>query len=328
VHDIHTRPWWPDHVIGGMMSYWVYQHLGNLSPDEIREEGMLEQFIKLGDATEALTEWARRAEKFTPVGGAYRFSFYRDLGNIRVVVIDSRNGRVLEPGRRRMVDDAEWAWVQSHADVGCEHLVLATSVPVVMPGGMHDLERWDERLCDGAWGRPFVRLGEKVRRALDLEDWSAFHDSYLDLMRLIRNIATPGREPSADPPATVSILSGDVHFSFRSRATLEVLPGKEAPQSRVYQIVNSPIRNILATRERRAIKVGLSRFGLLVGRMLRRASGAPKDPNIWDVEDGPFFANHVCVLEFSGREATMVLERAEPDDDGNQLLTLAAKSDL
>ena len=206
--------------------------------------------------------------------------------------------------------------------------LLATSVPVVMPGGMHDLERWDERLCDGAWGRPFVRLGEKVRRALDLEDWSAFHDSYIALMDLIRAIATPGRHPAADPPATVSILSGDVHFSFRSRATLEDQPGRAAPVSRVHQIVNSPIRNVLATRERRAIKLGLSRFGQLVGRGLRRASGARRDPNLWEVEDGPFFANHICLIEFSGRDARMVLERAEPDDDGNQVLRLAAESAL
>jgi hypothetical protein len=328
VADIRKRPWWPDHVIGGMMSYWVYQHLGNLSPDEIRAEGMLEQFVKLGDATAALTEWAQRAEKFTPVAGAYRFSFYRDLGDVRVVVIDSRNGRVLERGSRRMVDDDEWAWVTAHADIECDHLVLATSVPVVMPGGMHDIERWDERLCDGAWGTPFVRVGEKVRRALDLEDWSAFHDSYIALMHLIREIATPGRHPAADPPATVSILSGDVHFSFRSRATLEDQPGRAAPVSRVHQIVNSPIRNVLATRERRAIKLGLSRFGQLVGRALRRASGAPHDPNIWEVEDGPFFANHICLIEFSGRDARMVLERAEPDDDGNQVLRLATESAL
>ena len=26
--DIRRQPWWQDHVIGGLMSYWVYQHLG------------------------------------------------------------------------------------------------------------------------------------------------------------------------------------------------------------------------------------------------------------------------------------------------------------
>ena len=155
--DIRQRPWWKDHAVGGFMSYWVYQHLGNLSPKEIRAEGMLDTFVELGDATAALTAWAEEAERASGVPGGYRFSFYRDLGPVRLVVIDSRTGRVLEPGARSMVDDDEWAWVVEHADVECEHLVLATSVPVNMPGGLHDLEQWDERLCDGAWGKPFAR---------------------------------------------------------------------------------------------------------------------------------------------------------------------------
>ena len=34
----------------------------------------------------------------------------RDLGPVRLVVVDSRNGRVLTPGERQMVDDDEWAF--------------------------------------------------------------------------------------------------------------------------------------------------------------------------------------------------------------------------
>ncbi len=218
--DIRQQPWWKDRAVGGFMSYWVYQHLGNLSPREIRAEGMLDTFVELGDATAALTAWAEEAERDAGVPGGYRFSFYRDLGPVRLVVIDSRTGRVLEPGGRAMVDAEEWAWVVEHADVECEHLVLATSVPVNMPGGLHDLEQWNERMCNGAWGRPFARLGERIRRAVDLEDWSAFHDSYRALMDLVRDVATPREQPAPDPPATVTILSGDVHFSFRSRAML------------------------------------------------------------------------------------------------------------
>ena len=98
--------------------------------------------------------------------------------------------------------------------------------------------------------------------------------------------------------------------------------------SRVHQIVNSPIRNILPTRERRVIKVGLSRLGEYVARGLRRSVGGRRDTTRWDVEDGPFFANHICVVELSERDARMVLERAEPGDDGRPLLTVAAKSAL
>ena len=40
------------------------------------------------------------------------------------------------------------------------------------------LQQWNEAVCDGAWGRWFVPLGEKIRRAIDLEDWAAFRISF------------------------------------------------------------------------------------------------------------------------------------------------------
>jgi hypothetical protein len=328
LEDIKQRAWWTDRFVGGLMSYWVYQHLGNLSPAEIRADGMLDRFVELGDATDALSAWAAEAAQSSGVSGGYRFSFYRELGPVRLVVIDSRYARVLETGSRRMVDKKSWDWVVEHSDVDCEHLVLATSVPVDMPGGLHDLERWDEQLCEGAWGRPFGWLGERLRRAVDLEDWSAFHESYVEMMELLREVGTPGEEPSRDPPATVTLLSGDVHFSFRSRAVFADDPDRPAPTSRIYQIVNSPIRNVLATRERRVFKVGLSRVASYIARGLRRSVGERPDSANWSVEDGPFFANHTCLLELDERNARMLLERAHPDDDGNPILTVAAESAL
>ena len=224
-----------------------------------------------------------------------------------------------------MVDEREWEWVVDHADVGCDHLVLATSVPVAMPGGLHDLEQWNERVCDGAWGRLFSRFGEAVRRAVDLEDWSAFHRSYVELIDFVRRVATPdGRRR---PPATVDLLSGDVHFSFRARASF-VDRADDVVESRIHQIVNSPIRNVLPTRERRVLRLGLSRVGEVVGRGLRRSVGSHRDSSRWSVEDGPFFANHLCLIEFSGRHARMVLERAEPDAEGRPTLTVVAESAL
>jgi hypothetical protein len=76
------------------------------------------------------------------------------------------------------------------------------------------------------------------------------------------------------------------------------------------------------------IKVGLSRAGVLVGRILRRSARARRDRTRWDVEDGPFFANHVCLVELSDHGARMVLERAHPDEDGRPMLTVAAQSPL
>ena len=32
---VAQEPWWPGRISGGLVSYWVYQHLGNLSPQEL-----------------------------------------------------------------------------------------------------------------------------------------------------------------------------------------------------------------------------------------------------------------------------------------------------
>ncbi len=326
--EIRRHEWWDERLTAGLMSYWVYQHLGNLSPDEIRAEGMLERFVEAGDASSALEAWARETSTREPGAGGYRFSFWRDLGPIRLVVIDCRQSRVLDPNGRRMVSERDWEWVVDHADVECDHLVLATSVPVIMPGGVHDLEQWSERVASGAWGRPGARLGEWVRQAADLEDWSSFHRSFVDFMNLLQRVSTPDSPGTTSPPATVLVLSGDVHFSYRARATFVAGPDAPPPTSRVHQIVNSPIRNVLDSGTRRTLRLGLSPIGALVGRMLRRASGARRHPTSWSMMDGPFFANHVCVIEFDGRDARMILERADADEHGEPRLTVAADSAL
>jgi hypothetical protein len=327
VHDIRRVPWWQERVTGGMMSYWVYQHLGNLAPAQIGDEGMLDRFVEIGDATDELRAWAEAAEAFTPEPGRYRFSFHRDLGSVRMIVIDSRNARVLEPGHRRMVHDEEWAWVTEQAVAECDHLVLATSVPVAMPGGLHDLERWNELVAEGAWGKWSRPAAEFIRRAVDLEDWAAFHQSYLDMMSLLRQVGTAGDHRSGPPPSTVTVLSGDVHFSFLSRAEFPDVEDHLPVTSRVHQIVNSPIRNVLTTRERRVMRLGLGRAGEWIARGLRRAAGGRADDVEWIVTEGPYFANHMCTLEL-GDDVRMVLERAHPDDDGRPLLSVAADASL
>ncbi len=48
VDDIRTEPWWREHIVGGLVSYWIYQHLGNLDPDRIEEEGLLGELLQRG----------------------------------------------------------------------------------------------------------------------------------------------------------------------------------------------------------------------------------------------------------------------------------------
>src|SRR5204863_329880 len=83
-------------------------------------------------------------------------------------IADSRAGRVLQPGVRNMIDPREMRWIEDHATGGFDHLVLATSMPLFLTPALHDLEAWNEAVCDGAWGRTWSWLGEKIRQVADL----------------------------------------------------------------------------------------------------------------------------------------------------------------
>src|SRR5215208_1850997 len=38
IDEIRREPWWGERIVGGLMSYWIYQHIGNLSPDRLAED--------------------------------------------------------------------------------------------------------------------------------------------------------------------------------------------------------------------------------------------------------------------------------------------------
>jgi hypothetical protein len=304
------------------VSYWIYQHLGNLSPADIRAEGLLERIMAADDGGEVLREWAAESERFTPVAGGYRFSYVRDVGRTRLVVIDCRNGRVLEPARA-MVDDDEWEWIDASCRREVDHLLLATSLPVLVPGGLHGLQIWNAALCDGAWGRLVARWSERLRRAIDLEDWAAFEGSLTKMLELIGEVACgTGRSGRIEPPATVTVLSGDIHFSYVAELAIPFA------SSRVHQVVSSPIRNALARRDRRVLRFALSRLGRFVGRTLARSVGRRDVSHAWELTHGPEFANEMALLEIDGRHISLLVERAYNDADGNPVLEASIRTDL
>ncbi|NNF54976.1 MAG: alkaline phosphatase family protein [Acidimicrobiales bacterium] len=305
VTDIRSQPWWQRHAIDGLMSYWIYQHLGNLSPAEIRKEGLLEQLLAEQDGTAVLEKWAGTSEEFTPIPGGYRFSYTRRVGDVTVVVIDCRNARVLNAGARQMVGDEEWNWIRSEALAADGDLILATSVPVFIADGLHDLQLWNERVCDGAWGRTAARWGEKLRRALDLEDWSAFSDSYQKFVALVDDLRSKD-----DPLRSIVVASGDIHFSYAAQ-----LPRQDRNDSRVWQVVSSPIRNALIPPERGVMRSTLTPLGARIGDLLRRSVRARRTRPGIDMTAGPFFANNMCELHFRGNEVELVIEQAAPNDN-------------
>ena len=41
VREMRATSWWDERITGAFMSYWIYQHIGNLAPPELAEERLL-----------------------------------------------------------------------------------------------------------------------------------------------------------------------------------------------------------------------------------------------------------------------------------------------
>jgi PhoD-like phosphatase len=307
--EMRRKPWWEERISSGVASYWLYQHIGNLEPRHLDEDEMFDRVIRHeGDAGPMLREWSHKVAH--QVGGA-RWSYVRDLCGARLVMMDSRGGRVLDPDKRAMVDEGEWRFIRECASGGgYNHLLLGTSLPWLMAPAMHWLEAWDEAVCAGAWGARAARVGERIRQGLDLEHWAAFQRSFEDLERLVQSV---GSGEQGEPPATIVALSGDVHHAY----LMEVGFRPEAKvRSSVYQAVCSPFRNPLDRHERLTIRLATKRPTEALTRALARSAGV-RDPDIrWRLAGGcePWFDNQVGTLELEGRRARLQVEKTVPDD--------------
>jgi phosphodiesterase/alkaline phosphatase D-like protein len=304
LEEMRKHEWWNRHILGALASYWVYQHLGNLDPGDHQEDELLRRVKEADDAEPVLEDFARRADRET---SGTRWSYSRNLGRSRLVVVDSRAGRVLDEGSRSMLDESEWNWVAEQMTGDFDHLLVATSLPWLLGPGMHYTEAWSEAVAGGAWGRAAAPLAEKARQTADLEHWPAFQESFARLAALLRSVAAGERGPA---PASVVVLSGDVHHAYLYEVAFRRGSGV---RSNVYQAVCSPYRNPLESKERRVIRIGMSRPFEAFTRALARSAGVD-DPGVrWRmVGDGPWFDNQVATLEIDGRQIAMRLEKAVP----------------
>ena len=310
--DIAREPWWAERISAGLASYWVYQHLGNLGPAELAGDPLYQKVTTVDDATALLHDFGRA------VGGgerAYQWSFALDVGRTRVVVLDNRCSRVLTPGHREMLPAAEWSWFVDQAHGDYDHLVVGSSLPWLLPPAIHHLEAWNERRADSASPRVAARA-EKLRRAFDLEHWAAFGRSFDALGELFRRLgeAGPGERVGAGDayaaPASISVLSGDVHHSYVAQARFG------APMSTpVMQLTCSPVHNQVPGFMRPFMRLSWSGIVARGVRGLARAAGVRKPGWTWSRLAGPYFGNAVSTLRLAGRNATVRVEGT--DKEGN-----------
>ncbi|CAM3344930.1 alkaline phosphatase D family protein [Stackebrandtia soli] len=296
---IRERPWWPGRVRAGLGSYWVYQHAGNLSP-EARVADPVHRAVTAthGDAGAVLDEWAWRADD-DPDG--YRWSYTLDIGRSRVIMLDTRCGRVLTPGARRMISKQEADWLAERTVDELDHLLIASSLPVLLPPVLHYAEGWSESVADGAWGRYAARFVERLRQLIDLEHWPAFGTSFAELARLVTTVSR--RE---NGPASVLFLSGDIHYSYL--ATVRTPPGA----GRVHQLVSSPFRNPLSGHIKWANTFAAVRGLGAIGRLVAALAKVPPRPLRWRLRRGPWFDNAIGRIDLDARAARARWYRADP----------------
>jgi hypothetical protein len=302
--DMQKTDWWEDRITGALMSYWIYQHLGNLSPAGLAADATYRAVRAESDGRTVLHAFALAADREADGAKGAMWSYRRDFGRIRVLVVDSRCGRILGDRRRSMISDAEFEWVEAQtAGEDFDHLVVVTSMPWLLPRALHDIESWNEALAAGSRGRIMGRMAEWVRRAIDLEHWAAFRASFDRLANVFAQVArgTEGRAA----PATITVLSGDVHHTYVSEA--------EYPRplaSRVYQITCSPIQNTIPLAMRVVFHVGWSHTVERVIHLLDRLTRVPPLPIHWHHPTGPHFGNMLASVTFDGRAASVRLERS------------------
>jgi hypothetical protein len=303
--DMAAQPWWIERIAGGLASYWVYQHLGNLAPDELEADPLFPKVTAAEDATVLLHDFGRTVDT-APVD-RFRWSFALDLGRTRLVMLDNRCNRVLTPGAREMLPPQEWQWFVDQAHGDYDHLVVGSSLPWLMPPAIHHLEAWNEKRADSPSPRVAARA-EKIRRTFDLEHWAAFGRSFAAMGELFRHLAAGsftgdrvGGGPAYSAPATISVLSGDVHHSYVAEAAL----GTTTP---VMQLTCSPVHNQVPAFMRPLMRFSWSRLAARGVRGLARSAGVGRPAWSWKRLAGPYFGNAVSTLLLAGPTATVKVE--------------------
>ncbi|MEV6690627.1 alkaline phosphatase D family protein [Micromonospora sp. NPDC051196] len=322
---MREQPWWAERIASGLASYWVYQHLGNLSPDEIAADPIFAKVTTAEDATGVLREFGRRVDTEADLAHdterwravQYQWSYSLDLGRTRLVMLDTRCSRVLQPGQRAMLPPGEWTWFVDRVHGDYDHLVVGSSLPWLLPPGIHHVEAWNEKLADSP--RPWLAaLAERLRRGLDLEHWGAFRRSFDALGALFARVGggTPGGPddrkgagPAYPPPASINVLSGDVHHSYVARVRFAD-PTVRTP---VHQLTCSPIHNQVPAGMRPLMRLGWARGPAGATRALARTAGVPRPQVRWRKLAGPYFGNAVATLTHASRTADVIIEGTTSD---------------
>ena len=90
--------------------------------------------------------------------------------------------------------------------------------------------------------------------------------------------------------------------------------------SRVYQLICSPFRNPLPTKERRIVRSTGSRIAAKVFALLARLAGVPPPSASWKPIRDPTFKNALGELVLEGHSASATIRRSPREGEDPELL--------
>ena len=220
---MQATSWWEERIIGGAVVV-----LGLPAPGQPLARRRWPRTSSTsgcgrydGDAEPLLREFAAAADREADGHKGARWSYRRDFG--RRAAAGDRLPLRADPRQRRPLDGVRRPsspGSRSRLAGDYDHLLIGTSLPWLLPRALHDLESWDERLAAGARGRAAGPASpRRCAAAADLEHWAAFRASFDRLADLFAQVGRGDHAgPDGRPPATICVLSGDVHHAYAAQA--------------------------------------------------------------------------------------------------------------
>ena len=270
--DAPGSTWWDARITGAFMSYWIYQHLGNLSPPELDAETTLPR-VRGRRATPARCCGSSR--------GSGTASRRRAAGRstatsaTRACSCSTRARPACSPTvAAQMIDEDEWDWIVEHSVGEFDHLVIASTLPVFLPTGIHHLAVVERGAVRGPLGRSRC---EPERTAAPRGRPRALGGLQPIVRAAVRLVADARARHRGGPAARLDPAA-------RRRRAPELGQRSRAPagsRCRVHQLVCSPYRNPLSPKERRIVAITGSRFGGRIFGALARLAGVPAPSASW-----------------------------------------------
>ncbi len=155
-----------------------------------------------------------------------------------------------------------------------------------------------------------------------MDHWASFQRTYRRFTELVDD-AAHGREGAA--PASIVMLSGDVHHCYLARIGFPAGSGAHSP---VWQAVCSGFRKELAPHERAAIAFGHSALAARLARRLARAARVPPLRFGWRVVERPAYANQIATLSLEGDRSRVLVEAVVSGEWQHPRLETAFARDL